>query len=384
MSTAPRRPQLATVHVPTPATEAVPPKSMEGTPPRRMKLWHAADLHGEPTTWLMRGHLPLGQVAVLIGDEGLGKSLWWVLAASHITTGMANRLLGYPASPPRHVVVVVTEDSWGDVRDRLDVAGADLAYVHVICEDSDGSGTPSFPRHMDTVIEATAAHDVALIVVDAWLDTVPPNLSVRDPQQARQALDPWKTMATRSGASVLLVTHTNRTGAASLRDLYGATSALRQMGRITLFALPRPGEGNGMLLGSEKANGQAKDQEALTYSIEPVQVRADTQTDPGVVPRMRLVGLSGASVRQHLAAQRQVEADARRPPDTDERLRTWTRSYLTERGGEVPATEAQEAATKAGHSSRRVPAAVKSIGGYAGPGDGPGSAWVYRAGPGDE
>ena len=70
------------------------------------------------------------------------------------------------------------------MRPRLEVAGADLAMMWVICIEDDGSGAPTFPRDLHLIADAKPAP--ALVIVDAWLDTVPAVLSVRDPQQARQ------------------------------------------------------------------------------------------------------------------------------------------------------------------------------------------------------
>jgi hypothetical protein len=104
----------------------------------------------------------------------------------------------------------------------LEVAGADLDMVSVICTEVDGSGAPTFPRDLHLIAEADPAP--TLVIVDAWLDTVPAVLSVRDPQHARQALHPWKEVATATDAAVLLLTHTNRVASASARDRYGITA----------------------------------------------------------------------------------------------------------------------------------------------------------------
>ncbi|WP_459979897.1 AAA family ATPase, partial [Mycobacterium avium] len=133
------------------------------------------------------------------------------------------------------VILVVTEDDWQTtVLPRLEVAGVDLAMVSVICAERDGSGAPVFPRDLPLIRNADPAP--ALVAVDAWLDTVPSQLSVRDPQQARQALHPWKEVATTTGAAVLLLCHTNRVATANARDKYGATGELRKKARMTLFA----------------------------------------------------------------------------------------------------------------------------------------------------
>src|SRR5699024_9039827 len=114
------------------------------------------------------------------GEEGIGKSLWWVTVAAHITTGRPLPAIGLPAGDPRNVLLILTEDLWGEVRSRLEVAGADLRHVKVLCSAADGSGVPTVPGDHRAVYEAARDHDVALIVADAWLDVVPSGIRVAD------------------------------------------------------------------------------------------------------------------------------------------------------------------------------------------------------------
>jgi len=132
----------------------------------------------------------------------------WLVAA--VTTGKPLPEFGMPARDPGHVLIAaITEDDWRTVvRPRLIVAGANNAMIRVICTDDDGSGSPTYPRDMFLITGADPKPD--LVVVDAWLDTVPTDLRVRDTQQARQALHPWKEAATILDAAMLLLCHTNR------------------------------------------------------------------------------------------------------------------------------------------------------------------------------
>jgi hypothetical protein len=96
-----------------------------------------------------------------------------------------------------------------------------------------GSRAPVFSRDLDLIRVADPMP--AAVVVDCWLDSVPPDLPVRDPQQAcRAALHPWKDVVTVTDAAVLLPGHTNRVASASARDLCGATGELRKKARMTL------------------------------------------------------------------------------------------------------------------------------------------------------
>ena len=116
------------------------PEPKSGTP----RVWLSAELAGAtPLDWLGARHIPESAVTLLTGDEGIGKSLLWVWIAAAITTGSALPEFGIPERDPRHVLVIVTEDDWSSVvRPRLELAGADMDYVSVLCSEPDGSGSP--------------------------------------------------------------------------------------------------------------------------------------------------------------------------------------------------------------------------------------------------
>ncbi|WP_396883224.1 AAA family ATPase [Mycobacterium sp. SMC-4] len=140
-----------------------------------------------PVTWrLAPGYLAAGKVNFLVGGEGIGKSLWTTRAIASITTGTPWGPFTI-AGDAADTILVATEDGWEDtVRPRLEVAQADLARVHVLCADEDGTGVPTFPEHM----RALRGTDItpSLVVVDAWIDTVSGGLQVKDPQKARVAV----------------------------------------------------------------------------------------------------------------------------------------------------------------------------------------------------
>ena len=66
------------------------------------KLWRAADLSpSAQPNWLARYRLQRSAVNLLIGDEGIGKSLLWVWIAAAVTTGKALPEWGIPARDRR-------------------------------------------------------------------------------------------------------------------------------------------------------------------------------------------------------------------------------------------------------------------------------------------
>lgn len=333
-------------------TELVPASDVDKTP----RLWAASSL--KPATqprWLAKGRLPRAAISLLVGDEGIGKSLLWVYIVAAVTTGKPLPDFGIPERDPGHVVLVVTEDDWTTtVLPRLQVAGADLSMISVICTEDDGSGAPVFPRDLYLIHEADPVP--VLVVVDAWLDTVPAMLKVSDPQQARQALHPWKELATVTDAAVLLLCHTNRVSSPNARDRYGATAELRKKARMTLYA--QTDDDGRLIVGPEKMNTAAPIP-ASAFTITSVQKFTPTEDSDGTVPLLSYVGQSNMTAREHLADN--YDADHGTDPQDREEARRWLEGYLMENPGDQ-SKDVKAAAKLVGISERTLARARKDLG----------------------
>lgn len=323
------------------------------------KLWRATDLkRAEQPQWLARSRIPRAAISLLVGDEGIGKSLFWTWLAGHVTNGTASDDFGIPARAPQDVLVIVTEDDWSTtVRPRLEIVGADLNRITVVCADEDGSGAPVFPRDMHVLTASTIRP--ALIVVDAWLDTVTGTLSVKDPQQARRALHPWKELAQTKNSAVLLLSHTNRTTSGNPRDKYGATGELRKKARMTLFAQADPDNEGHLLIGPEKANSAGK-VDATRFQITASNYFAPTSDDDGCIPQLTPLGDSGQTMRKHLA---DAHAEATGEDGEDEKgyAVKWLREYLELEGPEVRSADVKREARNAGIPERTLARARKDL-----------------------
>ncbi len=166
-----------------------------------VQLHKASDMaSSKPVLWrLAPGYLAAGKVNLLVGAEGIGKSLWAIRAAASITTGT-------PWGPftagggPADAILIATEDGWEDtVRPRLEVAGADLDRLHVLCVDEDGTGTPTFPEDMPVLQDNRVIP--SLVVVDAWIDTVAGGLQVKDTQKGSPGRQPVEEVRGQVGSS---------------------------------------------------------------------------------------------------------------------------------------------------------------------------------------
>lgn len=365
--------------------DAVPEQEKPQGTRAGLKIRRATDLRLPPhTKWLGRGWLPRREITVLVGQEGIGKSLLWVLMAMLVTRGKAFPMFNWAARKPADVVVIVTEDSASEVEARLRTAGADLSRIHFFCAEDDGTGTPVFSGGfqgdmllLDALLEQMETKP-AFLVVDAWLDTVAGNLNIRDTQQARAALHPWKDIATRHDIAVLLVTHTNRMDTTNTRDLMGGTAALRQKARMVLFAArPAAQDDNGQFLwvGPDKANTTGI-VDAVKFRVRVEQVRALTDDDPGTTALLTSPASALMPIAQLLAEWKREETEAERKPSKAEEAEEAIKAFMEGTDGTAPAADVKEHLRQAGYGKTAAETAMRALGSSAP--SGPKLPWVYR------
>ncbi len=321
---------------PLSAVPAPEDQEPEITPEPLPKIWKATDLApSKPVEWLARHRVPRGNVTVMVGDEGIGKSLYWVWLVVALTTGQGCPRAGIPVGKPRHVLLFLAENGWQDMdRPRLEVAGANLDYVHVIATHEDGTGAGTFTGHTQRLIEDMPIKP-ALIVADPWLDTVPGSFNVKDGQHAKQAIRPWRELAVKHNAGVLLVAHTNRMSSASPRDKYGATAELRKTARMTLYA-QQDDETGYLTVGPEKSN-------LVPPGMKADQFQFHASTPDGFTDSVPFLGYVGQA--EHTAAELIEEKFAAEKsagsPETVE-AKDVILGYLRDHNGTAPARDVQE------------------------------------------
>ena len=305
----------------------------------------------EPIRWFAKNRIPRGAVTLLTGAEGIGKSVFWVWIASAETTGKGRPEFAMAARDPGHVLVIATEDSQQEVRTRLDVAGADRSRVDLFVEpESWAAVPPEFPTDKERLYATT--RPPTLVIVDAWLDTVPGGLQVRNPQEARLALALWQEYAAKTGAAVVLVTHTNRVSTGNARDTYGITGELRKKARSALYA--QTDEEGYLLVGPEKSNSSEL-VTASRFRIAKVQYRESTDEIDGSVARLEYVGDSGRTVRELVTEKYEMDRDGETSEERTESERFILGYLQGDRvGGEASAGDVIKAGIAAGFTKDQI------------------------------
>ncbi len=193
-----------------------------------------SEVEPERVEWLWPGRLPLGKIAVLDGDPGLGKSTLLSELAARISCG--EPLPGDDAAPakPRGVLLFSAEDDLFDtIRPRIDAAGGDPRRIAAFVAVPDGTDTGrpfALPRDLPILEAIVQRLDAALVVIDPLIAFLRPGTS---DQHVRHAMAALKAVAERTGAAIVVVRHLTKTP--------GANPLYRGAGSIGIIAAARSG-----------------------------------------------------------------------------------------------------------------------------------------------
>ena len=168
-----------------------------------------SEISPEEIEWLWPGRLPLGKLAVLDGDPGLGKSVVTLDLAARVSTGLE---LPYgERGEPAGAVLLSAEDGLADtIRPRLDAAGADTERIVALSTVATGTKAErliSLTQDLNAIEGAIERVGAVLVVVDPLMAFRPEGTDSYKDQAVRRALAPLAVLAESTRAPVLIVRH---------------------------------------------------------------------------------------------------------------------------------------------------------------------------------
>jgi hypothetical protein len=325
----------------------------------------------EATDWLWTKRIPAGELTVLAGDGGLGKSTFAAWLASQVTTGQVTGLNG-----TRTVAVVLGEDDPArTLKPRYRAAGADMAKVAVVSA-SQGAGEEVLvlPDDLDQLADYVALNRPDLLIVDPL--TAHLNGAVdshRDGGRGgmRQVLNPLSRIAQLYGTTVLAVFHLNK-GAGPAAQRIGGSAGIRNAARNVLVFAQHPearegGDDDGRrIIGHDKCNyGPTQPSLEATIAAAPV---LDDQGAPivnkdGEAATTSLLAVGGESSVDYADALRAASADGRDDDEGRDALGealAFVRIELAD--GPIGSRKLETAAADAGISKRTLMRARAELG----------------------
>ena len=193
-------------------------------------LSRASDIKVEQVVWLVEGSIPLGSMAVIGGQPGLGKSQIAISLAAAVTTGKGLPNGGTFSDIGSVIILANEDDAARTIRPRLDAAGADTTKVHIVEGVAREGQSDADLFQLDTDIRelritAQLLGDVRLIIIDppsAYLGTKVDSYKDSD---VRRVLTPLGALAQETGALIVLVVHLNkRTDGGAQQRIGGSTA----------------------------------------------------------------------------------------------------------------------------------------------------------------
>lgn len=218
----------------------------------------ASDVEQESINWLWQSWLPIGELSILDGDPGLGKSTLTCEIAARLTTG---RELP-PTSPqkktkPCGVVMVGAEDSPGHtIRPRLEAAEADLQSVNIVqtVHDEQEERPLILPKDIHLLAQAVQRVDAGLVIIDPLMAHLDGSVNTHRDQDVRRALTPLSTFASDYQVAVLVVRHLNKSTEGSALYRGGGSIGIIGQARVAMLMGKDPNDDARRIIAPTKNN----------------------------------------------------------------------------------------------------------------------------------
>lgn len=363
--------QLETVDIATLLGQAPQPLAPDGASPqdsgpglvggRRINLTQASSITMRRVRWLWADRIPLGELSLVGGREGIGKSIVCYQLIADITRG---RLPGEHCGTGRQVIVAATEDSWDrTIVPRLTAADADLTKVWRI----DVTGADDIitglvlPRDLAALKDTVDELGAVMVLLDPLLSRLASTLDTHKDADVRRALEPLAQLAHDCEVAVLGLIHVNKSGSADPLTSLMASRAFVAVCRAVLFAMTDPEDASGArrILGQAKNNLGRLDLPTLVFTIAETVVGADpVDGKPITCGRLVWQGESPRTLRE-LTKISQQSTETR---TAVEQAAEWLKGYLTEQGGRVTSAQCKRDGKDAdGHSPDALKRALKKL-----------------------
>ncbi len=306
-------------------------------PGRVLEVVSAESVSPRPVEWLWEGRIPYGDLTLLVGDPGVGKSLLTCWLAARVTGEGGYALL-----------VSAEDDPARAIRPRLEAAGADLRSVGILQARVDGAEDGiTLPADVDRIAEAVRERGAHLLVVDPLGAHLEESVNSWRDQSVRRALAPLARMAQTTGCAVVVVAHLNKLRGVNATYRVGGSIGIPAAARSVLLLGRDPDEPDGdqRVLAHAKSN--------LAPLAASLALRVVAPTADSAQPRLEVVGEVDHSA-DDLLNEQSLEPTAR--DDAKE--------FLTEalKDGPRPVKDILREAREAGVCEITLRRAAKSLG----------------------
>lgn len=227
--------------------------------------------------WLVPGYFPAGELVLLAGDGGEGKSFATMSMAASLTRGEACFNLVYPPLPPKHVLLMACEDDASTtLRPRLLAADAVLSRVHLVdgVRDRNKKLLPFSLAHIDLLGRCLEKmSDVGLVLIDpvsAYL--VGTQINPGRDEEVRSLIEPLRLLGRKHDVTIVMVKHFNKSSSPKASTRIADSAVWRNSCRACYVVFADDEEDGRKLFLCDKLNGGPMPH-GLMYRIRPCNRR---------------------------------------------------------------------------------------------------------------
>jgi hypothetical protein len=226
-----------------------------------------SDVRPRPAAWLWRNWLPLGMLAILDGDPGLGKStLLFDLAARVSNNGVMPD--GSPGESGNVIILNAEDDPAETIQPRLAAAGANPERIFHLGEINAGHHRRPVQIPDDTPLlgRLIGQHSARLLIIDPLLAFLA-GADANCDQHMRRVLQQISSLAREHGCSVICVRHLNK--GTSPKAVYRGSGSIGMIGhaRTGLLVAQDPDDDKQRILAVSKCNLAVKPA-SLRFALE--------------------------------------------------------------------------------------------------------------------
>jgi hypothetical protein len=334
------------------------------TPARRVTLTPASSIEMVSTEWVWQSYLPLGELALLVGREGIAKSTAADTIAARLSRGL---LPGIYHGQPKATIICAMEDSWArTIVPRLIAAGADLDRIfRVNVTSADGIATGLvLPEDNEELEEVIRKVDAGLVLLDPLLSRLAPRLDSHKDAEVRVALEPIVAIAHRTESAVWGIIHANKTSGRDTGDSIMGSRAFPAVARAVMWVVEDPRDPATKVLGLTKSNLGSLDVPGFTFQIVPASLGGDARGRE-VTTGQIVWGSSDTSPksgRDTIDSLRAITTSVGKMKSAAQEAQEWLLVYLMAADRPVDSSTVKSDGAEAGHTDRNLQRAATEIG----------------------
>lgn len=235
-----------------------------------------AQIQSQKIDWFWHNRIPAGKLSFIVGDPNVGKSVFTMMMAAHISKGTP-----WPDCPNEkvekgRVLILTAEDALADtVRPRLMAHGGDCGRIKVITGTKEGGQLRTFNLEKDagrleSILEKEK--NVRLIIIDPVSAYVGKVDSYKD-SGVRGMLAPFKDMAEKYNTTIIGVIHLNKKTDLSAIHRVSGSMAFVAAGRSVW--LITEGQGTDERYFAPIKCNLSKAPDTLVFTIEDAEAEGD-------------------------------------------------------------------------------------------------------------